>query len=988
LTVYRLISSVDGVLRQGWDEYGVGISRRRRTQHLLLGACIALLIFGPAATAQADLSAGSFVFDGRVQQIAHDHISGKTYLSGTFSQELTPTGSGVIANASGTGAVDASSFPHLVGSVRAALADGSGGWYVAGNFVVPDPAFVGHVSLLHINPGGAIDTGFNPNPTGGSPFQQGVTALALSGTTLYVGGDFDTIGGQTRNGLAALDTGTGSVTSWNPNQSDQSFRFIETLVVNGSSLYIGGGFSSIGGLSRQNLAAVDTGTGTVTSWDPVADQIVTGLAVSGSTIYASGTFTTIDGTARTGAAAVNASTGTLLSWNPNLGRSENAVAVSGSTVYLGASDDEFNGPSLTAVDATSGAVQNWHPSLPSGSAVTTLAVSGTSLYVGGEFDTIAGATRHNAAAFDTGTGDLIGWNPNPGGRVQSIAFGGGHAYVGGAFAGAGAPLASVAGLARLSASGAFDTSWNPAPQSAAGTPPARISALAVQAGTLYAAGRFVSLGGQTRQGLAAIDATSGAVTAWNPGAVSGRLLTLAPAGGVLYLGGGTITVDGQTRNGLAAFDTATGELLPWNPDVSDGEVRALAVSGATVYAGGNFDTIGGTARRALAGIDATSGAVTAWNADVNSQPFVSNFVNAMQLHAGTLYIAGAFETIGGASRKNLGQISVSSGAATSWDPPDPQGGDITSLTVIGSTVYLGGSFLSAGFQSTHGLAGFDASSGLVSWTRSLAGGYVDALAAANDTLYIGGDFVDTDDDITGPFASLAVSGNPDTPADVTPPTISITTPSSGQHVPVGASVAAAFSCNDGGSGVVACTGPASLETATAGAKSYTVTASDAAGNQARRVVTYVVDAGGAPPSGGDPQPPAPPANPPTSSVPPIPAPGTGTTPIRNPPASSSPVTLKLTAPSSIARGQLGRGIGFSMSGLLPRARYTATLKAGRAVLATLKGVATASGTVKLKLKLSKAALKRAKHLRKLTLKVVVSAGRGGTKTLSRKVRLR
>ncbi|GIW09481.1 MAG: hypothetical protein KatS3mg061_0538 [Dehalococcoidia bacterium] len=44
-----------------------------------------------------------------------------------------------------------------------------------------------------------------------------VYALAVSGSTVYVGGGFTSVGGQTRNRLAALDAATGNVTSWNPN---------------------------------------------------------------------------------------------------------------------------------------------------------------------------------------------------------------------------------------------------------------------------------------------------------------------------------------------------------------------------------------------------------------------------------------------------------------------------------------------------------------------------------------------------------------------------------------------------------------------------------------------------------------------------------------------------------------------------------------------------------------------------------------------------
>jgi hypothetical protein len=43
-----------------------------------------------------------------------------------------------------------------------------------------------------------------------------VQALAVSGSTVYVGGQFNSIGGQSRSNIAALDVTTGLVTAWNP----------------------------------------------------------------------------------------------------------------------------------------------------------------------------------------------------------------------------------------------------------------------------------------------------------------------------------------------------------------------------------------------------------------------------------------------------------------------------------------------------------------------------------------------------------------------------------------------------------------------------------------------------------------------------------------------------------------------------------------------------------------------------------------------------
>ena len=96
-----------------------------------------------------------------------------------------------------TGAVNTAS-PVVIGVVDIAIPDGAGGWYIGGQFT--QVGGLSRNSLARINASGTV-LPFNPNPTSfGS--EGSVSALALSGDTLFVGGDFDAIGGQSRNYLA------------------------------------------------------------------------------------------------------------------------------------------------------------------------------------------------------------------------------------------------------------------------------------------------------------------------------------------------------------------------------------------------------------------------------------------------------------------------------------------------------------------------------------------------------------------------------------------------------------------------------------------------------------------------------------------------------------------------------------------------------------------------------------------------------------------
>ena len=76
----------------------------------------------------------------------------------------------------------------------------------------------------------------------------------MSGATVYAGGQFISIGGQTHNRIAALDAGTGAATAWDPNANNTVYA----LAVNGVTVYAGGYFTSIGGQARNSIAALDT----------------------------------------------------------------------------------------------------------------------------------------------------------------------------------------------------------------------------------------------------------------------------------------------------------------------------------------------------------------------------------------------------------------------------------------------------------------------------------------------------------------------------------------------------------------------------------------------------------------------------------------------------------------------------------------------------------------------------------------------------------
>src|SRR6202007_1972096 len=108
-------------------------------------------------------------------------------------------------------------------------------------------------------------------------------------------GAFSAVGGVPRSNLARI-LADRSVSSWRPEASDT----VCALATDGATVYVGGLFTSVGGMARSYIAALDATSGMATAWNPQASDAVFALARSGSTIYAGGAFGIIGGQLRNG----------------------------------------------------------------------------------------------------------------------------------------------------------------------------------------------------------------------------------------------------------------------------------------------------------------------------------------------------------------------------------------------------------------------------------------------------------------------------------------------------------------------------------------------------------------------------------------------------------------------------------------------------------------------------------------------------------------
>lgn len=352
-----------------------------------------------------------------------------------------------------------------------------------------------------------------------------VYSIAASADTIYIGGNFGSVGGVGRNGLVAIDRGTGTViTAWDPGFNGPTTVYALALSADGATLYAGGSFASFGSgpTTRNNIAAIDTQTGVVVSaWDPDINGVVRALALApgGATLYAGGDFDMVGSSARTRLAAVSTTTGLATPWNPGANGTVRSLAVSpdGARVYVGGDFLIVDGQvrrRLAALLASSGAATAWNPdidpTIATGRGVYSIALTadGDTLYIGGEFTDVDGKARSRIAALDTTapSGSIASpWDPDADATVRALdlSYDETMIYAGGDFTQIGPDMRTRLAKVRIG-DAASVPGWDPGAAIVAGSPVIHALSSDPDRGALYAGGDFdIDAGGVTKHGIAA-----------------------------------------------------------------------------------------------------------------------------------------------------------------------------------------------------------------------------------------------------------------------------------------------------------------------------------------------------------------------------------------------------------------------------------------------------------------------------------------------------
>ena len=508
-----------------------------------------------------------------------------------------------------------------------------------------------------------------------------VIALLPVGTVVYLGGYFSDLNTDSRYTIGSVDSDSGAATSWNPNPAVSGAGVYQFLHY-GSYIYACGSFAQIDGVTRYGIVKLDLSGNVVAGWRPDTGMVGSGvvcLAAAGNSIIAGGSYSKLGGVSRNNLAAIDVATGLVTSWNPNpsgnVSNNVTALAFDGSQLWVGGFFGNIGGQArsyFAAVDTGTGTASAWNANIDE--VPLALVVQNGCVFAGGRFSSVNATARSRIAAIDLGSGKMTAWNPNAGGSVDALAYSGGRVYAGGEFTSIGG--GSHGYIAALDTSLGSAVSWS-------GTANSYVYALMVMGNRLYAAGYFTTMNGQSHNSVAALDLASGAVKTWSPTFDNSGISALAYLGDTVYVGGNFNHVNSIARSYGAAFDTTTGALTAWSPPL-DNMPNALAVKDTAVYVGGTLYGTGG--QKSIVCVSGATGAVdTLFNAHFTLAYNVAAIVPA----GNELYISGNFSTINSLSRPYLATLDPSTGAVSTWNSAI-QGGPIQCIAITGQTVLAGG----------------------------------------------------------------------------------------------------------------------------------------------------------------------------------------------------------------------------------------------------------------------------------------------------------
>jgi hypothetical protein len=651
---------------------------------ILVAAIILFIILAPCSRAIADV---------------HDSPRSRTEPT-IFSAPTTQCANGWY---------EGSPVNGVAGRVAAIASDGEGNIYVGGYFRAAGNKIVNNVAKWDGSSWSALGTGTNGE----------VKGIAFVGGSIYIAGIFTTAGGVPANYVAKWNGST-----WSPVGSGPPAPVYD-LEVSGNDIYVSGGMTDPSDNTTSGYVAKWTGN----SWANLGAELdfhVWSIAVSGTNVYAGGPFSGGPIVRWTGFNWTSISAG----FNGYFGD----MAISGSDLY--AVGYQSLGPSsnlgfLARWNGTNWVRMGSGMTYPNGYVfLNSVAISGTEIYVGGQFETAGGVPANGKAKWDGSTWSAVGtWS----GSGDTIAVIGNDVYFGGSF------YSSSGSEFRLRANGI--AKWDGSTWTALGGGEYAFPDRLASSGTeLYGAGYFSRDGGNTSYPIGKWSSSGWTPLGAFPSGAEGTVPSinaLVASGTDLYAGGAWVSQSSSTLGRGFVFKWNGADWIELGSGFAHSQYSAgvfsIAVSGTVVYAGGFFTTSGGTAVNNIA----------RWNGS-NWTPLregTNSGVLALSISGADLYAGGEFTSAGGTSADKIAKWDGTGWSALGDGPMRPAAVEsgfrgVTSILVSGIDIYAGGGWDLSDYEDVGFVSKWNGSG----WTEMIQSccGNVSAMARLGNSIYAAG----------------------------------------------------------------------------------------------------------------------------------------------------------------------------------------------------------------------------------------------------------
>jgi hypothetical protein len=353
---------------------------------------------------------------------------------------------------------------------------------------------------------------------GSSGANGAVRVVVVSGNDVFVGGEFTSIGGISANYIARYSLATNTWSSLGTGGNNGTSASVRAIAVNFNDVYVGGTFTTAGNLpsasyvARFNLQS-NTWSALASTNGEGVNNFVNAISVLNGVVYIGGTFNRANNSANIGTTIIanhiarfNTANNTWLT----LGRNDAFSGVNG--------------------------------------AVNAIAILSGEIYLGGSFTTAASAsvtsiTANRIVRYAPATNSFSSVGAGTGNGVNNSVF-----------------------------------------------------AITVSGSDLFFGGNFgvANVGGTTVTANGVVRFSGGSWSSVGTGSangVSGTVFGLTVSGSALYVGGNFTVAGGNTANRVAFYDYRT---ATWSAVISgvgngvDNTVRALAAVGSDVWVGGDF----------------------------------------------------------------------------------------------------------------------------------------------------------------------------------------------------------------------------------------------------------------------------------------------------------------------------------------------------------------------------------------------------------------